>query len=56
VVEPGAIYRGKGKSTMVEAVCFDLGDTLVAEETAIHNSSRLLLPMSPRVYSKSWKL
>jgi len=24
---------------MIEAVCFDLGDTLVAEETVIHNSS-----------------
>jgi len=24
---------------MIEAVCFDLGDTLVAEETAVHDSS-----------------
>jgi len=24
---------------MIEAVCFDLGDTLVAEETVIHNRS-----------------
>ena len=24
---------------MIEAVCFDLGDTLIAEETVIHNSS-----------------
>jgi HAD superfamily hydrolase (TIGR01662 family) len=24
---------------MIEAVCFDLGDTLIAEETIIHNSS-----------------
>ena len=24
---------------MIEAVCFDLGDTLVAEETVIHNNS-----------------
>ncbi len=24
---------------MIEAICFDLGDTLVAEETVIHNSS-----------------
>ena len=23
---------------MIEAICFDLGDTLVAEETVIHNS------------------
>jgi FMN phosphatase YigB (HAD superfamily) len=25
---------------MIEAICFDLGDTLVAEETVIHNSCR----------------
>jgi len=24
---------------MIEAICFDLGDTLVAEETAVHDSS-----------------
>ena len=24
---------------MVEAVCFDLGDTLIAEESVIHDSS-----------------
>ena len=23
---------------MIEAICFDLGDTLIAEETVIHNS------------------
>jgi len=24
---------------MIKAICFDLGDTLVAEETAVHDSS-----------------
>ena len=27
------------RAAMIEAVCFDLGDTLVAEETVIHDSS-----------------
>jgi len=31
--------REKGKHAMIEAVCFDLGDTLVTEESVIHNSS-----------------
>jgi len=33
------IYTGKGKHAMIEAACFDLGDTLVAEESVIHDSS-----------------
>ncbi len=28
---------------MIKAVCFDLGDTLVAEETVIHNSSGIAI-------------
>ena len=29
---------GGDKVIMIEAICFDLGDTLIAEETVIHNS------------------
>jgi len=28
-----------GRNVMIEAVCFDLGDTLIAEETVSHDSS-----------------
>jgi len=32
---------------MIEAVCFDLGDTLVAEETVIHNSLGQAITANP---------
>jgi hypothetical protein len=43
---------------MIEAICFDLGDTVAAEETTVHEiaPAKPLLPESLKAHSKSWKL
>jgi hypothetical protein len=36
---------------MIEAICFDLGDTVAAEETTVHE-----IAPAKKAHSKSWKL